>query len=74
MGDLYLWLWLGLGLTGSINYLLTWDLLGLLTKQHKSSFSEKHVGLGKNIDSSMQCNLFVLDSISNQNFFEIDLD
>ena len=31
------------------------------------------VGLGKNIDSSMHCNLFVLDSISIQNIFEIDL-
>ena len=30
------------------------------------------VVLGKNVDSSMHCHLFVLDSISIQNFFEID--
>ena len=30
------------------------------------------IGLGKNIDSSMYCNFFVLDSISIQNFFEVD--
>ena len=30
------------------------------------------VGLGRNIDSSMHCNLFVLDSISIQNICEID--
>ena len=30
------------------------------------------IGLDKNMDSSMHCNSFVLDSISIQNPFEID--